>query len=96
MDWKLSKQAEEDFEEIFDQIVESQGIDYALDFWEEFDKRCDQIGAHPMRWQVREEYYPGARKALLRQWAIFFSIQDDVVQVDHIAHQRSDPARLLH
>ena len=82
---EFTEQAEADLTEIALFIAEGSPR-RALSFVAELRDKCAEITERPKVFRLREEYGPGVRVAVHRNYLIFYSVKEDAVVVEHIRH----------
>lgn len=88
--YELTKQAEQDIEDIFDYTVHEFGIDQAITYVSEFDETFENIAANPELGRQRTEIRKGLRSLVKNSHIIFYHIIKKRVRIIRILHASRD------
>ena len=86
---RLSKRSETDLEEIGDYIALDSPMN-AVRFLGELREGCLKIGQMPAAYRQRPELGQGLRSSALKNYTLFFVIEDDEVLVVRVLHGARD------
>ena len=86
---ELSRRAEADLEEIAAHVG-AQSPRAAVRLLTRLRALCRRISEHPFSHQACDEVRPGLRRAVLRPYLVFFTVDQDGVRIERILHGARD------
>ncbi len=93
--YRLSKQADEDFEAIYRYGFLNFGLDQAEAYADGIEDRLEQIANKPLLYPAVDHVRPGYRRSIFASHAIYFRIQADGVLIVRILRNQDVDSALL-
>ncbi len=91
----ISTIANRDIEAIADYLAENQGFETSDRFIKGMTDRLTQLTQFPQMGRSRDEIFPGVRSLLYEKYLIFYTVTDDVVEINRVANGRQDLNQLF-
>ena len=93
--YRLSHDAERDFEEIYAYTIETFGLAQARAYGTGLQDQLALVAAHPRIGRRYDEVQEGLHRFEYERHSIYYRLSDDGILVLRLLHQRMDPARHL-
>ena len=91
----ISTIANRDIEAITDYLAENRGFETSDRFIKGMTDRLTQLTQLPQMGRSRDEIFPGVRSLLYEKYLIFYTVTDDVVEINRVANGRQDLNQLF-
>lgn len=91
----ISTIANRDIEAIADYLAENRGFETSDRFIKGMTDRLTQLTQFPQMGRSRDEIFPGVRSLLYEKYLIFYTVTDDVVEINRVANGRQDLNQLF-
>ena len=91
----ISKLANRDIEAIADYLAENQGFESSDRFIKGMTDRLIQLTQFPKMGRSRDEVFPDVRSLLYEKYLIFYTVTDEVVEINRVANGRQDLNQLF-
>ena len=92
---RRSPASEQDLRDIWRHFAEIASVEVAGNLLREIARAADRIADHPLAWRERGDLVPGVRSVPIHPYSIFYRLQDDVVEIVRVLHERRDTDRAL-
>ena len=86
----ISKLANRDIESIADYLAENRGFESSDRFIKGLTDRLTQLTQFPNIGRRRDEIFPGVRSLLYEKYLIFYTVTDEVVEINRVANGHQD------
>jgi toxin ParE1/3/4 len=73
----------------------SASVEVADKLLREINDAGQRLSADALRWRARDELAPGLRSVLVHPYAIFYRVEDEIVQIVRVLHGRRNLAAIL-
>lgn len=93
--FRLSKAADADLEDIYDYTLEEFGLDQAVSYVSSFDDVFETISENPEIGRERKEIREELRSLGKDRYVIFYRLLDDHIRIVRILHSSRDLPKLL-
>lgn len=94
-EYRLSRRAQRDLDEIFDYTVAQWNLQQALRYTDTLEAACGALAEAPQKAQDCAHIRPGYRRLRVAQHVIYFRATPYGIAVIRILHQRMDSPRHL-
>lgn len=91
----ISTIANRDIEAIADYLAENRGFETSDHFIKGMTDRLTQLTQFPQMGRSRDEIFPGVRSLLYEKYLIFYTVTDDVVEINRVANGQQDLNQLF-
>ena len=91
----ISTIANRDIEAIADYLAENRGFETSDRFIKGMTDRLTQLTQFPQMGRSRDEIFLGVRSLLYEKYLIFYTVTDDVVEINRVANGRQDLNQLF-
>ena len=88
-------QAAEDLLEIWAYFAQMASLELADGLLRDLKRAGERLGENPLLWQARDEIRPGIRAAMITQYAIFYRVKGEGVEIIRVLHSRRDANSIL-
>ncbi|MBC8241288.1 MAG: type II toxin-antitoxin system RelE/ParE family toxin [Alphaproteobacteria bacterium] len=92
--YKLSKAADEDFENIFDYGIDTFGLDQAVRYQNSMKQRFDTLAEQPDLYPAVDDVRKGYRRSVFGSHSIYYRIEGQGILIVRILGQQ-DPVKAL-
>ena len=95
MGYKLSPEADNDIEEIFDYTEFEYGLQKSIEYTTQFHTVFIELSQSPELGRARDEIKTGLRSRIQNKHVIFYRILKGHIRIVRVLHSRSDIPRFL-
>lgn len=93
VNYKLSKEADEDLSRLFDYGIDQFGLEQARSYIDGMKQRFSELTENPRLWQAVDSIRTGYRRSVYRAHSIYYRIDSDEIMIIRVLG-RQDPKKL--
>lgn len=91
LELRLSPEAEDDFQGIYQGTLRQWGPEQAFTYSERLYESLDKLATFPDIGRARDEIEPGLRSFPVREYVVYYYVAHEILYVKRIIHGRRNP-----